>query len=84
MYGVIWRFPCFARIIFPAANYSIPFAASHLFGSLTEWDGTNEDHRTAICFRVGRMHWQPAERQHAYGSCVRYYSHYAQRRLSGI
>src|SRR5258706_12428461 len=53
------------RIIFPAANSddSIPFAAESLFGNLTEWDCTNEDHRPAICFRVGRMHWQPAERR---------------------
>jgi hypothetical protein len=34
-----------------------------LFGNLTEWDCTNEDHRPVICFRIGRMHWQPAERQ---------------------
>jgi hypothetical protein len=47
-------------------------------------DCTNEDHRAVIGFRVGRMHWQPAERQHAYGPCVRYCSHYAQRSLSGI
>ena len=26
-------------------------------------DCTNEDHRPVICFRVGRMHWQPAERR---------------------
>ena len=58
--------PVFARIIFPAANSddSIPFAASLLFGNLTEWDCTNENHRPVICFRVGRMHWQPAERRH--------------------
>jgi hypothetical protein len=54
-----------ARIMFPAANSddSIPFAASPLFGNLTEWDCTNEDHRPVICFRIGRMHCQPAERQ---------------------
>ena len=34
-----------------------------LFGTLTELDCTNEDHCPAICFRVGRMHWQPAERR---------------------
>jgi hypothetical protein len=55
MQGVISRFPCF--------DDSIPFAAYPLFGNLTEWDCTNEDHRPAICFRVGRMHWQPAERR---------------------
>ena len=26
-------------------------------------DCTNEDHRSVICFRVGGMHWQPAERR---------------------
>jgi hypothetical protein len=63
---VISHLPVFARIIFPAANSddSIPFAASLLFGNLTEWDCTNEDHRPVICFRVGRMHWQSAERRH--------------------
>src|SRR5258708_21237717 len=54
-----------------------------LFGNLTEWDCTNEDHCPVICFRVGRMHWQPAERRNeancrrpmhsAHGRCVRRY-----------
>ena len=60
---MISRFPCFARILFPAANSddSIPFCGISLFRNLTEWDCTNEDHCPAICFRVGRMHWQPAK-----------------------
>src|ERR1700726_1244686 len=55
----------FARIIFPAANSgdSIPFAANPLFGNLTEWDCTNEDHRPVICLRVDRMHWRRMHHQ---------------------
>jgi hypothetical protein len=74
-----------ARIIFPAAHSddSIPLAAESLFGNLTEWDCTNEDHCPVICFRVGRMHRQPAELRNeancrpsmrrAHGRCVRRY-----------
>jgi len=38
---------------------SIPFAPNPLFGNLTEWDCTNEDHRPVICLRVDRKHWRP-------------------------
>jgi hypothetical protein len=61
----------FSRIIFPAANSgdSIPFAAYPLFGNLTEWDCTNEDHRPVICLRVDRMRWRPAESRSEANRC---------------